>query len=366
MRRNHLSLIFYFVINIVIFTSRAKGDESFYERSGNEADKVNDEGEDETSKLMLRGTHFHRSDRYKFRRDSPYSDREQETNNNEFAGGKDSFDDAGIRYILEHLQTRDVDGQTAVTTSKTASDTFNGKLIPCFIHCSLSPKSKIYCFVFLLFAGTTASGNNKADVDLSKTPINNTTFDERPAATSSIVTNNKSNELESVVAALDVIREELEIIRMSKECNSTPDGSNCDVNGSWNSEQIGLKFELSTVQADNKLTVKLGDKAPKKMTSYKIDASWNCSGFALHSIGGPLMFFCVKPPLDTIAIFQGACKKCSGYETVFGKWHFQQNPKDCRQMWTLIESKNDILRKDVLHHTPSQQRQQQRENGNLR
>jgi hypothetical protein len=218
----------------------------------------------------------------------------------------------------------------------------------------------LFCFSTREAAAT--DNINKPDIDLSKTPINNTTFDERPAAISNIVTNNKSAELASVLTTLDLMREELEMIRMSKECNATPDGSNCDVNGAWNSEQIGLKIELATTLAGNKLNVKLGDKAPKKVTSYRIDASWNCSGFAIHSVGGPFLFFCTKPPSDTIAIFQGACKKCSGYETIFGKWHFQQNPKDCRQLWTLIESKNDILRKSVLHHTQNQPR----ENGNLR
>lgn len=204
----------------------------------------------------------------------------------------------------------------------------------------------------LYFVGTTA---NKTDVDLSKSFINNT-FDERPAA------NTKSTELTSVLTALDQMREELEVMRMSKDCNSTPDGSNCDVTGAWNSEQIGLKFELVTSQADNKLNVKLSDKAPKKATLYKIDASWNCSGLVLHSIGGPFFFHCTKSPMDTIAIFQGTCKKCSGYDTIFGKWSFQQSVKDCRQLWTFIETKNDILRKDVLHHPPNSR--QQRENGN--
>ena len=146
------------------------------------------------------------------------------------------------------------------------------------------------------------------------------------------------------------MRDELELLRMSKECNSTPDGSSCSVNGAWNSEQIGLKFELATSLTDDKLNVKLSDKAPKKMTAYKIDSSWNCSGLAVHSIGGPLLLFCSKLPTDSLAVFQGACKKCSGYDTIFGKWSFQQNPKDCRQLWTFIETKNDILLKDVLHH----------------
>jgi hypothetical protein len=136
----------------VIFTSRASDDESYFERFGNQAHKVNDEGEDETSKLISRRTHFDRygplSSRYKFRRDSPYSYEELETNNNEGAGGKDSFDDARIRYILDNMKTRDVNGQTAAaaasTTTKPTTDTFNGKLIPCFIHCYffLSPPSR--------------------------------------------------------------------------------------------------------------------------------------------------------------------------------------------------------------------------------
>lgn len=192
----------------------------------------------------------------------------------------------------------------------------------------------------------------------------NNTYDERPAASSSAVTNNKSSELANVISALDQMREELEVIRMSKQCNSTPDGSNCDVNGAWNSEQIGLRFELTTSMADNKLSVKLSDKAPKKVTSYKIDASWNCSGLAFHSIGGPFYFHCTKPPMDTIAIFQGMCKKCGGYETIFGQWHFQHNPRDCRQLWTFVESKNDILRKDVLHHPQNYHHQQQHESSN--
>lgn len=173
------------------------------------------------------------------------------------------------------------------------------------------------------------------------------------------MTNNKSSELVSVISALDQMREELEIIRMSKQCNSTPDGSNCDMNGSWNSEQIGLRFELATLLVDDKLSVKLSDKAPKKATTYKIDASWKCSGLAFHSIGGPLFFYCTKFPMDMLAIFQGMCKKCSDYETIFGQWHFQHNPKDCRELWTFVETKNDIFRKDVLHHDANHQHHQQ-------
>lgn len=203
-------------------------------------------------------------------------------------------------------------------------------------------------------ATTTTVNTSRIDSDLSKTFINNT-FDERPAANLSAVTNSKSVELASVIASLDQMREELELMRMSKQCNGTPDGSDCNVNGAWNSEQIGLRLELKNSLTDNKLTVNLSDKAPKKITPYKIDASWLCTGTTFHSsTGGPFFFTCRKPPMESFAIFQGICKKCSGYETIFGQWHFQNNPKDCRQMWTFVESKNDIFRKDVLHFKNNQ------------
>ena len=215
---------------------------------------------------------------------------------------------------------------------------------------------KILVFSFLVHghtlpdsqSATTATANNKIDSDLSKTFINNT-FVERPAASSSTEPNSKSTEYVSVIAILDQMREELELLRMSKQCNSTPDGSNCEVNGSWNSEQIGLRVELVNSMTDDKLTVKLSDKAPKKFSPFKIDSSWSCSGMVFRSIGGPIYFHCLKLPMETIAIFHGMCKKCSGYETIFGQWHFQHNPKECRQLWTFFETKNDIFRKDVLH-----------------
>lgn len=170
------------------------------------------------------------------------------------------------------------------------------------------------------------------------------------------MTNSNSSELATIVSILDQMRDELELMRLSKQCNGTAEGTNCELNGSWNSEQIGLRLELTHSMTDDKLTVKLSDKAPKKVTPFKIDASWSCSGVALQSIGGPFYFHCLKHPMETsFAIFQGMCKKCGGFETIFGQWHFQHNPRDCRQLWTFVESKNDIFRKDVLHYKGNQQ-----------
>ena len=153
------------------------------------------------------------------------------------------------------------------------------------------------------------------------------------------------------------MREELELMRTSKLCNGngTPDGSNCNVNGAWNSEQIGLRLEFASSLTSDKLTVKLSDKALKKVTPYKIDASWPCSGTAVHSTRGILYFHCLKHPMETIAIFHGLCKKCGGYDTIFGQWHFQHNPKDCRQLWNFVDTKNDIFRKDILRYHSNQQ-----------
>lgn len=147
MARNHPSLIFYFIINIVIFTSCAKRIVAFDGHFENV--KVRPLSEKETSNddgnLWSSAINFHQNfpllSRHKLRRDSSsYSnvrDNEQATNNHDDDDDDDivrtdsMLDDANIRYILDHMQTRDVNGQTALTKP---ADTFNGKLIPCFIH----------------------------------------------------------------------------------------------------------------------------------------------------------------------------------------------------------------------------------------
>jgi len=165
---------------------------------------------------------------------------------------------------------------------------------------------------------------------------------------------NYQSELNNVLVILNQMQDELELMRMSKQCNGTPDGSSCDINGSWNSETCaGLHLELASGLSDDKLTVNLSDKpfvggGGGSSTSFKIDSSWKCSGMQLHAIGGPFYFHCSKAPLETLAIFQGICKKCSGYDTIFGQWHLQHLPKDCRQLYTFIETKNDIFRRNTF------------------
>lgn len=147
------------------------------------------------------------------------------------------------------------------------------------------------------------------------------------------------------------MREELESMRMSKSCNETPpDGSSCDVNGTWNAAEIGLHIELSSASVDNKLLVTLTEKIPRKSSSSRIDATWKCSGVKAHSNGGPFFFHCTQQHLSNeMAIFHGICKRCSGFETIFGEWIFQHMPRDCRQLWTFSETKRDVFYKKVSH-----------------
>ncbi|CRK88997.1 CLUMA_CG002783, isoform A [Clunio marinus] len=187
---------------------------------------------------------FHGNGNY-LTRIAPYDDYEQAMNENEeLSGNFPFFNNAKFQYNHNRIQTRDANRQKAAqATAAATTDILNE-------------------------TNTINQNNNKSkegDSDLSKTFINNT-FDERPAASTSSMTNNKSSELANVIGILDEMREELELMRMSKmQCNQTPDGSNCDVNGAWNSEQIGLRFELATSLTNDKLTVNLSDKAPKKM-----------------------------------------------------------------------------------------------------
>jgi hypothetical protein len=148
---------------------------------------------------------------------------------------------------------------------------------------------------------------------------------------------------------LNQILDELEIIKTMKMCaDSQPEGMDCDVTGAWNSAEIGLNIELST--SDDKLHVSLAQKTAPKKATYRIDATWKCSGNVVHRHGGPFYFHCTNHPLQTMTIFHGICKRCSGFDTIFGEWIFQHVPKDCRQLLTFSETKRDVFYKDILHH----------------
>ena len=147
--------------------------------------------------------------------------------------------------------------------------------------------------------------------------------------------NKETNELEDLKIILNQIYVELETIKAEKMCtNKDPDGNDCDMNGTWNSAEIGLRIELSTASSndrdDNKLLVNLAEKILKKPT-YRIDTTWVCSGSKVQKNGGPFYFHCTNHQSpQSMTIFHGICKRCSGFDTIFGEWIFQHIPSDCR------------------------------------
>lgn len=120
------------VINLVIYASRAA-----------ESNDVSDQlwrGEEEDVDEKSMANSLQPVGPWKFRRDLPYNDAPETNNNDDDIAGEGTslfdsptFDDARIRYILDHIQMRDVNGQTAATRP-TTTETPLGKLIPCFIH----------------------------------------------------------------------------------------------------------------------------------------------------------------------------------------------------------------------------------------
>lgn len=151
----------------------------------------------------------------------------------------------------------------------------------------------------------------------------------------------------NATSVLERILEELENIRLLKQGNNTPEGTPCDLEASWNSEIIGLRFQFN-VSNNNVMNVVLSDKIPQRHT-YKIDKTWNCTGFSLNRIGGPFYLTCLKKPQTVLALFTGICKNCGGYNTIFGSWTFAHHPSDCQNLHTFIENKNDVFRHEVLH-----------------
>lgn len=116
MEKNHLSLIFYFLINIVIFASTSSVDDLFGRREGDAAELT---GDVELDSGMTFDELLASLDRLKSRDEVRHGD-EQELAWN--AG------DENFRDTLNHV-TRDVGGKTAAANPKSPNDTFNGKLI---------------------------------------------------------------------------------------------------------------------------------------------------------------------------------------------------------------------------------------------
>lgn len=127
MEKNHLSLIFYFLINIVIFTSTSSVDDLFNQLESDAAADEESAASNIDRDVLHSGMNFNEImaslSHVKSRRESPYGGEPEMTWN----AGEKAHSDKNIRDILNHI-TRDIGGKKAAT-SKSTNDTFNGKLI---------------------------------------------------------------------------------------------------------------------------------------------------------------------------------------------------------------------------------------------
>lgn len=86
----------------------------------------------------------------------------------------------------------------------------------------------------------------------------------------------------------------------------------CDIIGSWNSEIIGMRFDINTTMTENvqsakhdhDLDVKLFDHSPPRRTAL-MDRNWTCSGYTLHTKGGPFYLVATKRKEEVLATFTG-------------------------------------------------------------
>lgn len=86
-----------------------------------------------------------------------------------------------------------------------------------------------------------------------------------------------------------------------------PEGAACNIIGSWNSEVIGLRFDISAKNdTTNDLIVKLNEHNPPKRVTL-MNTNWTTSGFILRRQGGPFYLWASKNKEDTLATFTGDC-----------------------------------------------------------
>lgn len=188
-------------------------------------------------------------------------------------------------------------------------------------------------------------------------------------------------------------------------CVAHSTGAPCSILGSWNSEIIGLRFDINKTQATanpivdaanalqsavrqeesiaHDLTVRLFNHNPPKRNTL-MSTNWSTLGFALNHIGGPFSITATVPKEQILATFTGLssvffrnqitprstlfhshfcfsffclstcmcvagiCKTCGGVDTIFGTWSISHPAKDCGDLQTTIETRRDIFRREML------------------
>lgn len=112
----------------------------------------------------------------------------------------------------------------------------------------------------------------------------------------------------NATSVLERILQELDLIKQAKELKLQPDGNPCDITGKWNSELIGMSFDI---HLSNKTTTELQEltitvkkhKQPKRITL--MDTNWTCNGNTLCEKGGPFYITAFKRRDEIMATFTG-------------------------------------------------------------
>ncbi|XP_055908200.1 uncharacterized protein LOC129943024 [Eupeodes corollae] len=155
---------------------------------------------------------------------------------------------------------------------------------------------------------------------------------------------------------MEKVLDELETLKECKETDGTqPDGSPCDVAGSWNSETIGLQFNIAmgdpssrTFEEGKTLEIEVTERVPPRQHQDLIQCDWVITGNTVKQVGGPFYMTAQKADRFIVATFAGLCKTCGGIPTIFGSWTFVYPAKDCQDISIAVENKRDILRRDSL------------------
>ncbi|XP_039963617.1 uncharacterized protein LOC120776742 [Bactrocera tryoni] len=186
-------------------------------------------------------------------------------------------------------------------------------------------------------------------------------------------TSYQSSDVEAarIAGVLDKVLSKLEYIQSCKappsepiDDSCEPDGMPCDVVGSWNSYQMGLRFDitltraadrrLGTAEKNNKLlTVDVGERIPPH-AHHIIETSWKFMGSALNQQGGPFYLYSQNRELSTVATFIGYCRVCGGIDTIFGSWTIMGPSKDCEDITTALENRRDIFRRYNMENKRNQ------------
>lgn len=78
--------------------------------------------------------------------------------------------------------------------------------------------------------------------------------------------------------------------------------------GSWNSEIIGLRFDINKTTGSNDsvhdLIITLFEHSPPKRNTL-MDTNWTCTGYSLHNTGGPFYISASMKKEQVLATFTG-------------------------------------------------------------